>query len=102
MEGAARGVGVDALLKEGEILELVTEQRASNVHLLAAHNNDMLAREQLLSDLRGQTTKEMALGVNHNDLREELSLEAWQYLRMEISEKARRTLPPKGIEGRRI
>lgn len=68
MEGAARGVGVNALLKEGEILQLVTEQRASNVHLLAAHNNDVLAREQLLSDLGGQTTKEMALGVNNNDL----------------------------------
>lgn len=69
MERTARGVGVNALLQESEILELVTEQRASNVELLAAHDNNVLASEQLLGDLRGKTTKEMALGVNDYDLR---------------------------------
>jgi hypothetical protein len=40
------------------------EELAGDVQSLAAHNNNLLAVEELLGDGAGEATKQMALAVN--------------------------------------
>ena len=44
--------------------DLVAEEAARNVYLLAPYNDNLLAVENLLRDNRSQPTKKMALAIN--------------------------------------
>jgi hypothetical protein len=50
---------------------LVPEEAARNVDLLASHDDDFLAGENLLGDNRGQPTEEMALAIYDDRQRRE-------------------------------
>jgi hypothetical protein len=43
---------------------LGTEELSRDVEGLAAHNNDLLSLEELLSNGRGQATEEVAFAIN--------------------------------------
>jgi len=58
-------------MKEVVVAEFVAEEAAGDVDLLAAHDDDLLAREDLLGDNGGQPTQEMALAVDDNRARGE-------------------------------
>jgi len=60
-----------AFVEEVMVAEFVAEEAARNVDLLAADDDDLLAREDLLGDNGGQPTQEMALAVNDNRTRGE-------------------------------
>lgn len=70
VEGTVAGVGVRALAQEGQILELVAVQGAADVDALAADRNDLLSRQELLGDGRGQTTQQVSSAVNNHLLLE--------------------------------
>ena len=46
------------------VTHLVTEEAARDVDLLAPHNDNLLAVQNLLGDNRGQPAKKMALAIN--------------------------------------
>ena len=46
------------------VTHLVTEEAARDVNLLAPHNDNLLAVQNLLGDNRGQPAKKMALAIN--------------------------------------
>lgn len=50
---------------------LVAEEAAGDVDLLASHDNDLLAGQDLLGDDRGQSTKEVTLAINDDGCRGE-------------------------------
>lgn len=47
-------------------MDLVAEETAGDVDLLAPNDNNLLAVEDLLRDNRSKATQEMALAVNDN------------------------------------
>lgn len=47
---------------------LGTEEGARHVQLLAAHNDNALARQELLGNNGSQTTQQVTLSVNDNNL----------------------------------
>ena len=47
-------------------LTLGSEELAGDVESLAAHNDQLLAVEQLLGDGAGKATEEVPFGVNHD------------------------------------
>lgn len=51
--------------------DLVPEEAAANIDLLASNNDDLLAVKSLLGDCGRQTTQEMALAVDDNGRRGE-------------------------------
>ena len=53
-----------------EFLELnsVSEERSRNVDAFSSDNNNLLTAQELLGDVRGQTTKHMCLSIDHNNL----------------------------------
>ena len=53
-----------------EFLELnsVSEERSRNVDAFSSNDNDLLTAQELLGDVRGQTTKHMCLSIDHNNL----------------------------------
>jgi len=53
-----------AFVEEVVVSQLVAEEAARNVDLLAPNNNDLLAVEDLLRDNRRQPAKKMALAIN--------------------------------------
>jgi hypothetical protein len=50
------------------ILTLIAEERTRHLDFLAADNHNTLAAQDLLGNSAGQTTEQMALGVNNNYL----------------------------------
>lgn len=58
------GVHVAAQAFEGGVLELLAEQRVGDVNLLAAHNGDLLAAEELLGNDGRQAALEVAAAIN--------------------------------------
>ena len=50
---------------------LVAEETARDVDLLASHDDNLLAGEDLLRDDRGQSTKEMTLAIDDDGCRGE-------------------------------
>jgi hypothetical protein len=51
--------------------DLVSEEAARNVDLLAPHNHNFLPVENLLRDDRREATQEVALAINHDGRRGE-------------------------------
>jgi len=72
MEGA-RLFRVDdmAFMEEIMVPQLVAEEAARDVDLLAPDNYDFLPRENLLGDDGGQSTKEVTLAINDDGCRGE-------------------------------
>lgn len=72
MEGT-RLLGVDnvALVKEIVVAQLVAEETARDIDLLAPNNNNLLARESLFGNDGGQATEKVALAINHDGRRRE-------------------------------
>jgi len=68
VDHAAVGVGVHATAEESLELELVAEQRARDVDLLSANQNDLLAVQELLGDIRSQAAHHVALAIDNDDL----------------------------------
>jgi len=68
MEWTTFRVDNATLAQESVILELVAEERSRHLDILAAHKNDALAAQDLLGDSAGQTTEQMALGINDDHL----------------------------------
>ena len=53
-----------ALVQVGVVLQLVAEEGARNVDELGTDDDNLLAREELLSQGSGETTKKVSLAVN--------------------------------------
>ena len=68
MEGTVGGLDKGALLQVFMVADLVAEERARDVHLLAADDNDTLAVQDQLGDGGSQTTKQVTLAVNNVNL----------------------------------
>jgi len=68
MEGSTAVVGLDTLAQEGHVLELVADEGARDLDLLAADHNNLLAHEELLGHNGGQASEKVALAVNDNGL----------------------------------
>ena len=67
---AAKRLVVHFLIEELAELDSVAEERARDVDLVGADNDDALAAEQLLGHLWGQATEEMALAVDDDEFLE--------------------------------
>jgi len=65
------GVNDMALVEEVVVPQLVPEEAAGHVDLLATHDNDLLARESLLGNYGGQTSQQVSLAINHDGRRGE-------------------------------
>jgi len=50
VKGSSSRICVHALLKEGEVFELVAEERTRDVDLLASHTNHFLTKQKLLGN----------------------------------------------------
>jgi len=72
MEGS-RLLGVDnvALVQEVMVPQLVPEEAAADINLLASDHNDLLPRESLFGDNRRQTTQQVPFAVNDDRGRRE-------------------------------
>ena len=70
--GSAGGVGVHALVDVVLEFEVVAEERAGDVDLLAAHDHDLLAGEELLRDDGGEAAEEVTSPVDDHLLVEHL------------------------------
>jgi hypothetical protein len=68
MEGSTTVVGLNTLAQKGHVLELVADEGARNLDLLAANDHDLLSLKKLLGHNGGQATKKMALAVNNDSL----------------------------------
>lgn len=62
--GTMGGPDVRALLQERKVLQLVAEERAGDVDLLATDHNEALAVEDLLGDDGSQTTEKVAATID--------------------------------------
>ena len=69
MKWAPARVGVVTKLTEVSILHLVADERARNADLIASHNHDLLASEELLGNNRGEATKKVVAAVDNDSLR---------------------------------
>lgn len=68
MVGSLAGVDVASLSLEVPVLELGTKVLARDVDALAAHNNDVLAVQDLLGDNGGEATEEVTTTVDNKSL----------------------------------
>lgn len=65
----------------------VAEKAAGNVDFLAANDDDFLARENLLRDDGGQSTKEMTLAIDDDGRRRESGHGGCLQMTMNTSQK---------------
>lgn len=66
VEGASGLVEAGGLAQVGVVFELVAEELARDVEVLATHNSDVLAVENFLGHDGSETTEEVVLAVNDN------------------------------------
>ena len=69
MNGTMRRLGVHALAEEPHVLHLLPHEPTGDANLLAPHENDLLAVEELLRHDRRQTAQHVVARVHHHALR---------------------------------